>query len=706
MANKKRLPKAGVSPVSDAIGFLALVARTRPLFRRGAKLADQYEALGLRAQGEFLTSGEVVDELYRRMKRDLDATVASEEDLLALQRHLRLRQVLDGLDCDDAINLVTILKDATREEGWPCPSLDSPRWPNALRWARTCFEAIGRPLYFPGSRDPRVLGVGLAARELRNAGYRVQVLGTRIDTTACDREVLADLDRLASTIGGLELAEAIFGELRPKLDRVQNRYHLVRRPESKTFVQQEPSIPYGYLLSLAIKHVASSNRGGGKSDYDDLKRIATAYAAMYDVEPYYASDGRFNDRDSIVRYLQDTAAFDALFTFPQCNPNYVPELLLELFGLISEADVRRALGTDLDTLAAVAGALLADRPQGPLLFTVADIAARASLPTQGVRVALKCLTHDNNPNASLSDPIAIDSARFWEFPLLDINGEFMLLDAAYCAPAFYEAVLARLRVAGVPQLDNKVGLAFEQFALKSLRRHGLDAHSGRYRSSIGDGECDAVVETTEAIVFLEFKKKCLTRKARSAQSDAIVADLTHAMLEPHCQTGRHELALLSDGLLELSTSVTSHIVELGGRKIERLAISLPEFGAFHSREITSQVLSLLTGAIVSSPTLSVDVAKKINQACALLGRQYALAVQLNAPKPGRYFNCWFLGIDALLTLLENVTDGDSFWRELRRTRNLSTGSLSWHFDYYWARGMDPKLADIFDSMETTIVVQP
>lgn len=81
---------------------------------------------------------------------------------------------------------------------------------------------------------------------------------------------------------------------------------------------------------------------------------------------------------------------------------------------------------------------------------------------------------------------------------------------------------------------------------------------------------------------------------------------------------------------------------------------------------------------------------------------YALAVKLQLPEPGRFFNCWFLGVDALLTLLENVHDGATFWKELKRTRHVSTGSLNWHFDYSWVCRMDENLAEAVGRTGATV----
>ena len=173
------------------------------------------------------------------------------------------------------------------------------------------------------------------------------------------------------------------------------------------------------------------------------------------------------------------------------------------------------------------------------------------------------------------------------------------------------------------------------------------------------------------------------------------------------QTGRHHLALNADGHLALTNDQGSTwIVDLRGRKVERLAISLPEFGAFHSREVVARMLQLFSGANLSSDTLEKAQLEDANTVCRKLGVNFQRAIQMGFSNPERFLNCWFLGLEALCTLLENVRDSESFWRELRRTRHISTGSLNWHYEYSAARSRSPELAQALEIPDKTIVVAP
>jgi hypothetical protein len=120
------------------------------------------------------------------------------------------------------------------------------------------------------------------------------------------------------------------------------------------------------------------------------------------------------------------------------------------------------------------------------------------------------------------------------------------------------------------------------------------------------------------------------------------------------------------------------------------AEALPSSGsATHRPAITTQRNAS------SSPWLTAF--QSTSRAVARLTRHLPLT------DPERYFNCWFLGLDALQTLLENVDSSESFWRELKRTRHVTTGSLSWHHDYRWARSLDGALASAAERTGATMM---
>ena len=266
--------------------------------------------------------------------------------------------------------------------------------------------------------------------------------------------------------------------------------------------------------------------------------------------------------------------------------------------------------------------------------------------------------------------------------------------------AFVECAASLLR--DVDQgTDQKMGCALERWVQEELCRRNVAVRSGRYRASTGDGECDVVIETDSRIILLELKRKSLTRRSRSADAWALLRDLQHAFLEPQKQLGGHELALWRDGKLRLDDGTT---VVRGDRDIERVALTLFDYGAFHTRDVSMQLLDLVAGAVVSSPEADQKQVEKLNTLLGVLGQQARELMELRSTdRP--HFGCWFLGMPQFLVLLEHVDGSESFWTELKRTRHMSTGRLSWFAEHEYMRSL-PELAKHADAVSTkaTIVV--
>jgi hypothetical protein len=270
---------------------------------------------------------------------------------------------------------------------------------------------------------------------------------------------------------------------------------------------------------------------------------------------------------------------------------------------------------------------------------------------------------------------------FFLRPLLHGSGrKFILLDRSVCAPAFLEALLMPLR-RETKGFDDKVGLAVESFLKAEFALHGVPAVSGNYDTDGEHGECDLVIETPETVFFSELKKKTLTRRARAGSDAHLMLDLAGSLLAAQAQAGWHEVRIRRSGHLDLkSDGITTHLA-LNGRGVERLAISLFDFGSFQDRILLKQFLEATMNATFT-PTEGNLTEKfdKINAALVEIREQvvalHSGQTQVNQP----FFNCWFLSAPQLLVLLDGVTDSAGFRAALWSCRHVVTGSSDIYFD--------------------------
>lgn len=257
----------------------------------------------------------------------------------------------------------------------------------------------------------------------------------------------------------------------------------------------------------------------------------------------------------------------------------------------------------------------------------------------------------------------------------------ILVDRSVATPAFLEALLSPLRVADRKGFDSALGIQIEKFLFDEFSSHNVPTSKGEYTTEDGEGECDLVIETDEVIIFLEIKKKPLTRRARSGSDAHIVIDLAQSLLAAQLQAGWHEVRLRRYGHLELNYQGNTTRLELKGREIERIAVSLLDFGSFQDRILLERFLSA-TATTNLKPVDDSLRSKFDNLNCSLdeLRSQMTALAGLTDARP--FFNCWFLSVPQLLMLLGKIDGAESFKNALWSTRHAITGANDFYYDFY------------------------
>jgi hypothetical protein len=276
---------------------------------------------------------------------------------------------------------------------------------------------------------------------------------------------------------------------------------------------------------------------------------------------------------------------------------------------------------------------------------------------------------------------------FFLRPLLQNDGKsYFFLDRSVCAPACVEALLMPLRGAIGNFEDGQVGPAIERFLQREFLSHGISTLTGKYSVDKEDGECDLVIETAQTIIFFEIKKKSLTRQAKAGSDAFVLLDLAGSLLKAQVQAGWHEVRLRRKGVLELESNGVKTLLELKGREIERIAVSLFDFGSFQDRVLLKQFLEATLRADFSASDASLKgrfdaINKSLAELRAQLNELAHGAPTVSQP----FFHCWFLSVPQLLVLLDDVQGEEDFRKALWDTRHFTTGSSDFYFDLSWIR---------------------
>ncbi|WP_071190686.1 hypothetical protein [Trichormus sp. NMC-1] len=577
------------------------------------------------------------------------------------------------------------------------------QWRTAIQAVKD-IRTLAGPIAEPSMEDfqeryKRQFAVGQAAKNLKKKGYELSIEDGKVIMKSSEKErLIKQLEDDIKFLGGINVVSNLFAwiENEYSFNHKQERYHLVR-----TFDSNEPNVPVSYLLNLAVKNPLKSSIYISGSPEDAWKRLietSTEFAAIFDVQPYEQLQIFFQTIDTLVNFLQDITVYDSIFTLTQLRPSDVLRILLGLFGWIDRGLFRTKTGLDLDQIFEVIETIIqsANHDRTPTYYDFQSLASKMpNISHESLRKILDILSHEKSANHNLKFPNDISSVDFQFKPLLKTsNDEYVMLNPSWCSPAFYQAIISFLKqneyiISYIKQqfdnksLDQKVGDEIEKFIKEEFQKKGISCKFGKYKINGIQGECDLVVETKDTIIFIEVKKKELTPQAKGGNQVDIFLDITRSLIKAQTQLAGHEELIRKSGCLPLKTGSR---IDLDGRDVAKIAITLLDFGGLNDRNIVFLLDLMIRNQIhitdLPSQTKADKILKEIND---LLKKLNNLNCTTSNSSP--FSNSWFLSVPQLLVLLDNVNSNDSLKTELWKTRSLSASTLDFYREYSFARDL-------------------
>jgi len=268
------------------------------------------------------------------------------------------------------------------------------------------------------------------------------------------------------------------------------------------------------------------------------------------------------------------------------------------------------------------------------------------------------------------------------------------MDKSWCSPSLFESLATKFRLAKVKNFDSNIGYALEGLIYNRLQIHNITFCHGNYTVDSIDGECDLLIETNEAIILVEFKKKVLTRKAKSGIDIDILIDLSDSILFSQLQAGRTELVLREKGEITLTDLKTndSKTVNWKNRTIERISLTQLDFGGFHDRTIINQFFNALLTHSYGTYSEEEKIIKKfdiLKEKQQTWGEQYTKLKTLDKGFDHfPFFNCSFLNLGQLLEIINLSIDNDSFYEKLKSNKFVTFGTLDFYKEFELKNNLD------------------
>ena len=582
-------------------------------------------------------------------------------------------------------------------------SLDTENeWRKAIQAVKDIITLSANPsLEYLERIYKRQVAVGYAAKKLKKKGYKLTIDDGKIIMDSSDQEsLIKQLEADIKFLGGINITTRLFAWIENEnlFDHEQERYHLVRS------FSHEPIEPIAYLLNLAVKNSLKSSifiPGSPSETWQRLIETSTAFTAIFDVQPYSQIEIFIQRIDNLVKFLHDITVYDSIFTLTQLRPSDVLRILRGLLTWIDRGLFTTTTGLNLEQIFDVIETIIqsANYDRKPTYYDFQSLSSRMpNISHQSLRKILDILSHEKSANQNFKLPNDILSVNFQFKPLLKTsNDEYVMLNPSWCSPAFYPAIISFLKqnedIAAyvkeqfkIDSIDGKIGHQIEEFIKEEFQKKGISCKFGKYKINGIEGECDLVVETKDTIVFIEVKKQELGQKAKSGNQIDIFLNLTRSLIEAQTQLIGHEELIRKFGYLPLKTGSK---INLDGRDVAKVAITLLDFGGFNDRTIVFLLDLMIRNQIYISDPQYQNQAKEIqNKINKLSGKSAKLNnLSSNNANNSPFFNSWFLSVPQLLVLLDNVNSNDSLKTELWKTRSLSASTLDFYREYSFARDL-------------------
>jgi hypothetical protein len=673
-----------------------------------------YEHYGIQYKN-VQTLDHVQKHLYENIQNNLIGDQLYRKQLFILKDQLLLTHFIKSKSLQPYLGILEIVIDALRSKDHiPDQSIRrivslecEDKWRIALQFAWDLTVIASKEIEYDlqdlERKYKRQFLVSKSAKILQNEGCEIDIEDGKvlIDESQAMR-VANRIEADIRLLGGIESLRKLFEVIKPDYNEEQGRYHLGRT--FNNLIQADfSSLPVAYLLNLCVKYPQKQILVALESPDKTWKRIlqiSIALTSILDVETHNEFSLLFHSPETIIRFLQELAIYDNLFCFVQLRPSDVPKIIKGLFSGLSEVTeiTEQKLGWTPEQAAIIAERILkiAEGKLHPVIFQARQIEnLQLEICKDKIDKILTIYSHDVscvNSNFHIPQDISkIEHNNYFQHkPLIRLSkNEYLLTSPSICSPAFHEAIVSEILAKVDGKIYAKLGHKIEDFIKGEFLSRGIKFNFGNYggtRKRTGD-EIDVIVEATDTLIFLEVKAKALTRKSKCGTELDLLLDLSKSLLESQIQINKHEISIRKNGYISLKNGYSC---ELNDRDIARVSITLLDFGSFQDRNVIFQFLeNMLLGNFEASDNLNqIDVEKldKLNKKLDEFKLQFSELIKLDPRKANNpFYNCWFLSVPQLLILLDNVTSSDDFKRELWRTRSITTSSLDFYREYYYAR---------------------
>lgn len=556
-------------------------------------------------------------------------------------------------------------------------------WIEAIRYIRA-YETQTSPYW-----SPRDVNRAHAARFFAKKGISIQVRGTEIGTPdiqgsrSIAQTVRVPFGRLGSV--AMEFLQQTFER---RYDPV--RKHVNLHPELSVIKQKtEPSIPLGYLYRIALQHLHVVPVRTRRNHLLDSALTASRHlGALIDAEPWSTFESLGNHYPGeVIRSLGRVVLYDQVFALPQVRQPVVEALLCDVVVPVANQLPGGPIWRP-DHIVALLLVMqeIAEHPCHGTVVQRSEVEARlaarlfdrhaAETLVRAFSLDRPCRDyyspgHGSDAEALEAALVQLDASRLWIAPV------------AFLWAAFYQRAF-RLLANGRSNFNTEVGKMFELRMTERLEQRGILCLRGvMKRGRQVTGDVDLAIATDRHIVLFELKAKALRTESRADDTASFFIDIAETLVHGATQLSKCELRLLQEDSIALPNGV----LELRGREVLKVVLTIADFGGLHDTmtmrrglEALAGVEIALTNASSSSQTRRVEAGNRdLVDLRSVLSN--LVAVAHNPYREHPYDNIFFHSLSFIEELLQHSATGEELIENLRSVNRISFSTRNPGFEF-------------------------
>lgn len=497
------------------------------------------------------------------------------------------------------------------------------------------------------------------------------------------QKLTQEIDRLAISIGGCNILHAVFEKISINYDSNQKRFH-IHRSLSMGQDRPLPAIPWAYLIALGTKHSSYFGDRNRESNFPKLIELLTDIVSIFEVQDYSPYESWYVDHYGLTKFLSDEIVFDNLYCIAQMHSDHVAEILNYVVNS-SEFKSLKSHGFSIGKIYK-SGLTLLSKTLDHHITNIDHNKIKKILnldPKKNTSIINNILLN-KSPNHSLEFPPKSTNIDNNFNILTPLKSSYLLLPRPLSSLAFLNNTLNSIIAPDGKRSkhnDATLGHVIERFVKDKLLSYGILFHSGNFVSKDGlvYGESDITIETDTAIIFIEIKKKGMTRLSMSGVDYSILSDLGGGLIHATSQCFKAERVLRCDGIINIEDS--SPIIYKSQRVI-KIALTLYDYGSFQDRMTIRSILTNSLGATFKGANSSID--KKLNnwkEHINELSTHIQCLKDSNQLDAEPFHNLFFMSISQLLMILEENGSSESLVKALITLSSISHSTRDFYKEY-------------------------